>query len=57
MAANMLSMDDAARRYGVSTKTVRRWIASGQINAIRVGPRLIRIDADELDRQIGAPVS
>ena len=31
------SVGDAAARGGVSTKTVRRWIASGQLNGYRIG--------------------
>jgi excisionase family DNA binding protein len=32
------SVGDAAARVGVSTKTVRRWIASGQLAGYRIGP-------------------
>jgi excisionase family DNA binding protein len=32
------SVADAAARVGVSTKTVRRWIASGQLAGYRMGP-------------------
>jgi len=43
------SVGDAAARVGVSTKTVRRWIASGQLAGYRMGPRLLRVDPDDLD--------
>jgi excisionase family DNA binding protein len=33
----------------VTPKTVRRWIAAGRLTAYRFGPRLLRIDPDELD--------
>src|SRR5665647_2249084 len=46
------SVGDAAARLGVSTKTVRRWIASGQLAGYRVGPRLLRVDPDDLDRML-----
>jgi excisionase family DNA binding protein len=46
------SVGDAAARVGVSTKTVRRWIASGQLAGYRVGPRLLRVDPDDLDRML-----
>src|SRR5665647_2627647 len=46
------SIGDAAGRLGVSTKTVRRWIASGQLAGYRVGPRLLRVDPDDLDRML-----
>lgn len=34
---------------GVSEKTIRRMISSGLITGYRVGPRLIRVDLNELD--------
>lgn len=33
----------------VSSKTIRRRIADGSLTGYRLGPRLIRIDLDELD--------
>lgn len=44
------SIGDAAGHVAVSTKTVRRWIASGQLAGYRAGPRLLRVDPDDLDR-------
>jgi len=43
---------EAAARVGVSTKTVRRWIASGQLAGFRMGPRLLRVDPDDVDRML-----
>jgi excisionase family DNA binding protein len=43
------SISEAAARVGVSIKTIRRWIASGHLVGYRMGPRLLRIDPDELD--------
>jgi len=52
-----ISMQEAADTYGVSRATIRRYIDAGLITAYRVGPRVIRLDADELDHQLlGAPV-
>lgn len=43
----------AAADYAkVSTKTVRRWIAAGSLVGYRAGPRLIRVDLNELDRML-----
>lgn len=44
-----VSISEAAERVGVSTKTVRRWIATGALTGYRIGPRVVRIDAAELD--------
>lgn len=46
------SVAKAAARVGVSTKTVRRWIASGQLTGYRMGPRLLRLDPDDVDRML-----
>ena len=46
------SVGDAAARVGLSTKTVRRWIASGQLPGYRMGPRLLRVDPDDVDRML-----
>lgn len=43
---------DAATYIGVSDKTIRRMISAGSITAYRFGPRLIRIDLNELDRKL-----
>ncbi len=45
-----LSVEDAAALEGVSTRTIRRRIADGTLPAVRIGPRLIRIDQVDLDR-------
>lgn len=46
----LISQQEAAARCGVHPKTIRRWTAAGLINAYRVGPRLIKVDAAELDK-------
>lgn len=43
------SIADAADTYSVSTKTIRRWIASGRLPAFRVGPRKIRVRVEDVD--------
>lgn len=45
------SVSEAATRVGVSTKTICRWIASGQLAGYRVGTRL-RVDPEELNRML-----
>jgi excisionase family DNA binding protein len=44
------TLADAAARTAVSTRTLRRWIAEGRLQAYRVGPRLVRLDPDSVDR-------
>lgn len=45
----------AAEHANVSTKTIRRWISQGLVEAERVGPRLIRVNLASLDR-LGTPL-
>ena len=46
---NLTSVPDVARYYGISERTVRRRIAEGALTAYRIGPRIIRVDADEVE--------
>lgn len=45
-----VTMEDAARFLGVSSKTIRRRIADGSIHAKKFGPRLVRVDKSSLER-------
>lgn len=47
----MLSVAEAAARLGVSTRTVRRRVAAGELRCARVG-RLVRISEGELSDYI-----
>lgn len=40
----------AAEHYGVCLRTVRRWIASGELPSYRIGRKLIRVDLDDVER-------
>jgi excisionase family DNA binding protein len=42
-------LEQGAAHIGVSTKTLRRLIASGRVTGYRMGTRLIRVDLNELD--------
>jgi excisionase family DNA binding protein len=46
----LIGLQEAADRCGVSYRTVRRWISDGRINAVRVGPKLLKISVSDLDR-------
>jgi excisionase family DNA binding protein len=54
-ARQRLDIKAAAARAGVSPWTIRRRIAAGHLPAHRVGPKLIRIYADDIDRMC-API-
>jgi excisionase family DNA binding protein len=51
----LIGLQEAAAHCDVSYRTVRRWIADGRIDAMRVGPRLLKVSVTELDKVI-APV-
>lgn len=42
-AARLYTINQVAAILSVSTKTVRRWIDSGKLIAVRPGPRSMRI--------------
>ncbi|MFW5471316.1 helix-turn-helix domain-containing protein [Knoellia sp. CPCC 206435] len=44
------SLSSAADRTGLSIRTLRRRVASGDLAAYRNGPRVIRVDPDDVDR-------
>lgn len=46
---HLIGIQEAADRLGVSYRTVRRWIAAGRLTAVRVGPRLLKVSAADLD--------
>ena len=46
----------AAEHADVSTRTIRRYIASGMLTGYRVGPRLVKVDLDEIDQKIIRPI-
>ena len=49
MSGQQLTITQVAEHFAVDPRTVRRWISSGVLPARRVGPRVIRIDLDDLD--------
>lgn len=42
------SIAEFAASQGVTPRTVRNWIAAGLVDAVRVGPKVIRIDPDSM---------
>jgi excisionase family DNA binding protein len=51
-----ISIQEAADTYGVSDRTIRRYIAAGLLTAHRIGPRLIRLDPEQVRAQLLGPV-
>lgn len=45
-------MGQAAIELAVSERSVRRYLAAGHLTGVRVGPRLIRITRESLDRML-----
>ena len=48
--SKLLSLAQAAELLGLSTRTIRRRIANGQLPAYRSGRKVIRIKSTDLDR-------
>lgn len=50
--AQCLSVNEVAEEFGISPRTVRRYIATGRLTAYRVGPKLVRLDPDQVRKQL-----
>ena len=44
-----IPLEEAAKACGVSNLTVRRWITEGRLRAYRLGPRLIRVETEDIN--------
>jgi excisionase family DNA binding protein len=47
-----LTIQEVADKYAVSPRSIRRYIASGRLTAHRVGPRLIRLDSAQVEKEL-----
>ena len=47
-----VSARQAADIVGVSTRTIHRYVNEGRLRAYRCGPKLIRFDAEEVERAL-----
>lgn len=45
----LIGLQEAADRCGVCYRTIRRYIAQGRLDAVRVGPRLLKVDAGAVE--------
>ena len=50
----LVSLADGADALAVSTRTVRRYISDGQLDAVRLGRKTLRIKVDSIERFIDA---
>lgn len=50
-----LSVEQVAEKYQVGVRSLRRWIADGWVPAYKIGPGCLRLDADEVERELFAP--
>lgn len=48
-ARKNLTLKEAAAWYGISERTLRRRIAEGRLPAYRIGPRTIRVTAQDVE--------
>lgn len=46
---HLLTLTQAADILALDEKTLRRYISAGRLTGYRVGPRAVRLDADEVD--------
>ena len=51
-ARQFLELVDIAEACDVSTRTVRRWIARGDLKAVRLSARVLRVEVTEFERFI-----
>ncbi|WP_155766766.1 helix-turn-helix domain-containing protein [Mycobacterium intracellulare] len=49
-----VTLQEVADNYQLSIRTLRRYIASGRLTAVRVGPKLIRLDPAQVEKELGA---
>lgn len=52
----LVGINNAAEYADVCSKTIRRWIAAGHVPGYRVGPRLLKVDLNEIDAML-RPIS
>jgi len=50
----LVTMRDAADALAISTRTVRRYVSDGQLDAVRLGRKTLRIKVDSIERLMNA---
>lgn len=50
----LVTLADTADALAVSTRTVRRFIADGQLDAVRLGSKTLRVKVESIERLVNA---
>ncbi len=50
----LVTLRDAGDALAISTRTVRRYVADGQLDAVRLGRKTLRIKVDSIERLMSA---
>ena len=53
----LVGINHAAEYADVHPITIRRWVSAGRVPAYRAGPRLLKIDLNELDAMLQSLMS
>lgn len=48
----LITIEQAAAYLGVTDRSIRNYISRGQLRAYRVGDRLVRVDARDVDAML-----
>lgn len=56
MTRRIVTLAVAAAYADVNPRTLRRRIADGTLTGYRVGPRLLKVDLNEVDSQLLRPI-
>ena len=48
----LVSQAQAAEYLGVTDRTIRNYISRGELTGYRMGPRLVRVDLNQLDAML-----
>lgn len=54
ITCHLVSLNDAAEILAISTKTVRRYISEGHLDAVRLGHKTLRVRVESIQRLIDA---
>ena len=52
MTDELLTVKEAAKRYKLHEETIRTWVRKGVIPHVRIGLRVIRLRAEDLERTV-----